>query len=323
MDVPSVWDIALGGVLAFVLVLNAVGGTFGAAFRRILGRPTPVQQLAARLQQLRYQDRGAPHAPVHAEGAAATSSGAITMPAAGGSWGDATTAGSTSTAAAGDSPAQGTPPAEAADRARAAEEERQRVEAAAQAERERLAAEEEARRAAEEAARKAAEERQRQIRAATPQVHMTPGGSHRETVKINLRIEGGEPIETQLAVLSKPWAYAPTKAKLEQRRADGWYEELWYKTRSGSAMRPAWGTFTDAAGRTFRAPAEAPTDEEVWVVLSFNRTVGGPASVWQRFRAAGGGPLWELLGATGEPVLIESRPETTSPASNADKSQAA
>ena len=67
----------------------------------------------------------------------------------------------------------------------------------------------------------------------------------------------------------------------------------------------SWDSYQDAQGRTFDCPDEEPSADLVWVVVSYGREVGPPASTWQRFKALGAGPLWYIAEPVGDPVLVE------------------
>ena len=207
--------------------------------------------------------------------------------------------------------------AEAEQRAREEAERQAREEAARQAEEARLRAEaeqrerEEAERQAEEArvraelARQAAEERLRRIVACTPRLTMTPGGSNREYVTIN--IDAGDdrlPINAELALLAPQYAASPGTAAFRDQRQDNLFEERWSKHPRGDQSL-SWGTYRDAQGREFDCPDAEPSTDLVWVVISYDREVGPPASTWQQFKALGAGPLWYIAASVGEPVLIE------------------
>lgn len=180
----------------------------------------------------------------------------------------------------------------------AAREEAERIE------RERLAAEAEQRR--EEEQRRKAEEFRRRVADATPKIVMSAGGSNREGVTINVAVTNNlTPKRAELTVLTKSWDHRPSPATFETQRKDGLFEEHWAKhPRSGPA--PAWGTFTDGNGRVFDCPEDEPTETHAWMVISYERTVGGPAATWQRFEVAGAGALWYVRQPIGDPIVIEA-----------------
>jgi flagellar biosynthesis GTPase FlhF len=210
--------------------------------------------------------------------------------------------------------------AERADRERV---ERERQEEEARVERERLEAEAAQRREAErlererleaeaaqrreEERRRKAEEFRRRVAEATPQIVMSAGGSNRESVTVNVEIVNNlTPKRAELVLLSGSWARDSSPATFESRRKDGLFEERWQKhPRVGS--EPEWGVYEDAGGRVFECPEDPPTGEFAWIVISYDRTVGGAASTWQRFEVGGAGALWYVRQAVGEPVVIEAR----------------
>jgi hypothetical protein len=138
---------------------------------------------------------------------------------------------------------------------------------------------------------------------------MSAGGSNRESVTVNVEIVNNlTPKRAELVLLSGSWARDSAPATFESRRKDGLFEERWQKhPRVGS--EPEWGVYEDAGGRVFECPEDPPTGEFAWIVISFDRTVGGAASTWQRFEVGGAGALWYVRQAVGEPVVIEARRE--------------
>ena len=171
-------------------------------------------------------------------------------------------------------------------------------------ERERLEAE--ATRKREEEQRRKAEEFRRRVAGATPKIVMSAGGSNREAVTVNVAVTNNlTPKHAEIAVLSSTWAREPAPALFGIQRKDGLYEERWPKhARIGAA--PAWTSYRDAAGRSFDCPTDEPTEDQAWIVISYDRTAGGPASTWQRFEVGGAGALWYVRQAVGDPIVIEA-----------------
>jgi hypothetical protein len=192
--------------------------------------------------------------------------------------------------------------------------ERERLEAEAQRrqeeerlERERLEAEAQRRR--EEEQRRKAEEFRRRVADATPKLVMSAGGSNREAVTINIAVTNNlTPKRAEIAVLSASWQQQPAPATFEHQRKDGLYEERWPKQAKNGAT-PGWGTYQDTTGRVFECPEDAPTENQAWIVVSYERTAGGPASTWQRFEVGGAGALWYVRQPVGDPIVIEAKRE--------------
>jgi len=189
--------------------------------------------------------------------------------------------------------------------------ERERLEAEAErkreeerVERERLAVEAEERRAEEQ--RRKAEEFRRRVADATPKIVMSAGGSNREAVTINVAVTNNlTPKRAEIAVLSTGWRQTASPATFETQRKDGLFEERWPKqARDGET--PNWGSYEDASGRVFDCPEDPPTDEQAWIVISYERTAGGPASTWQRFEVGGAGALWYIRQPVGDPLVVEA-----------------
>ena len=190
------------------------------------------------------------------------------------------------------------------ERERIEAEEKQRAEEE-RIERERLEAEAQQKR--EEEQRRKAEEFRRRVAEATPKIVMSAGGSNREGVTINVEVTNNlTPKRAELTVLSATWSHDASSAPFETQRKDGLYEEFWPKhARTDSA--PSWGTYEDASGRVFECPEDEPTEHHAWIVISYERTAGGPASTWQRFEVGGAGALWFIRQPIGDPVVIETK----------------
>lgn len=191
-----------------------------------------------------------------------------------------------------------------------AEAERKREEERLERERQ----EAEAKKRLEEEQQRKAEEFRRRVADATPKIVMSAGGSNREGATINLEVTNNlTPKRAEIAVLSTGWAATPTAATFETQRKDGLYEEHWPKhPRSEDA--PAWGSYEDASGRVFECPEDAPTSDHAWIVISYERTVGGPAATWQRFEVSGAGALWYVRQPVGDPIVIEAARDANSEA---------
>ena len=186
-------------------------------------------------------------------------------------------------------------------------EARERQEAIDREKRARLEAEAERKRQEEQ--RRKAEEFRRRVADATPKIVMSAGGSNREAVTVNIAVTNNlTPKRAEIAVLSSSWAQEPAPARFETQRKDGLYEERWPKQhRNGGTLD--WDTYEDAAGRSFDCPAEAPSENHAWIVISYERTVGGAASTWQRFEVGGAGALWYVRQAIGDPIVVEAARE--------------
>jgi hypothetical protein len=74
------------------------------------------------------------------------------------------------------------------------------------------------------------------------------------------------------------------------------------------------GTYQDAAGRAFDCPEDAPTGDQAWIVISYERTAGGPAATWQRFEVSGAGALWYIRQPVGDPIVVEASRDEASEA---------
>lgn len=193
---------------------------------------------------------------------------------------------------------------EAEARAEAERIEREAREEAERVERERLEAE--AKQRHDEEQQRKAEEFRRRVADATPKIVLSAGGSNREAVTVNVEVTNNlTPKHAEISVLSASWAQTPAPATFETQRKDGLYEERWPKHPKDGAT-PGWGTYRDSGGRAFEAPEDAPTDEVAWIVISYDRTAGGPASTWQRFEVGGAGALWYVRQAIGDPIVIEA-----------------
>ena len=202
--------------------------------------------------------------------------------------------------------------AEAKQREEAERRERERLEAEArkreeEARRERERLEAEAKKRHEEEQRRKAEEFRRRVADATPKIVMTAGGSNREGATINIEVSNNiTPKRAELVVLTTSWAPTPTPATFERQRKDGLFEEYWPKHgRQGAA--PEWSTYQDASGRVFECPEGPPTNDQAWIVISYERTVGGPAATWQRFEVSGAGALWYIRQPIGDPIVVEAQ----------------
>jgi len=185
--------------------------------------------------------------------------------------------------------------------------ERERIEEEQRVERARLEAE--AQRKLEEEQRRKSEEFRRRVAGATPKIVMSAGGSNREAVTVNIEVANSlTPKRGEIAVLSSSWAHQSAPTTFQSRRKDGLYEERWPK-RPRPASAPSWGVYQDTAGRTFACPGDPPSAEHAWIVISYDRTVGGAASTWQRFEVGGVGALWYVRQSAGDPIIVEATRE--------------